>query len=227
MNIQTIAEHSIDIDLLSGGICIDAGCRGFQFSEAIRDLGCQVLAMDLEQMEPDNPTDITFMKRALMVEYGEYYYVDTKDQQAKFINNTGIKVDGLGINDLYRELEEMGKVVDVLKLDVEGTEYFLLSDHNFKPIPKQISVEFHMHCHRGLHDQYYEKCMANLLEHYAPVKHELTSQHGAGNNYWDSLFIRKDLFRPEPLKEGNTKSKTKNGKGPVNMGPAPKPIKPV
>jgi hypothetical protein len=194
MNIQTIAEHSVDLDLLSGGICIDAGCRGFQFSEAMRDLGCEVIAMDLEDMEPENPEGILFMKRALMVEPGEYYYVDTKDQQAKFISNTGIRVDGVGIHCLYAELREQGKEIDVLKLDVEGTEYFLLSDPHFEPAPKQLSIEFHMHCHRALHDQYYNKCMENLLKWYVPVQHELTRAHGAGWNYWNSLFIRKDLL---------------------------------
>lgn len=194
MNIQTIHEHSVDIDLLSGGICIDAGCRGFQFSEAMRDLGCEVIAMDLEDMEPENPIGITFMKRALMVEPGAYYYVDTKDQQAKFISNTGIRIDGVGIHYLYNELREMGKEIDVLKLDIEGTEYFLLSDPKFQPIPKQISVEFHMHCHKQIHDIYHPDCMRNLLKHYEPMKHELTQAHGAGENFWDSLFIRKDLL---------------------------------
>lgn len=194
MNIQTIAEHSVDLDLLSGGVCIDAGCRGFKFSEALRDVGCYVLAMDLEHMEPENPENIHFMQRALMVEPGRYYYVDTKDQQAKFISNTGIQVDGIGIHCLYNELMEQGKEIDVLKLDIEGTEYFLLSDPNFQPVPKQISVEFHMHAHRKLHDQHYDKCMENLLKHYEPVKHELTQAHGAGWNYWNSLFIKRDLL---------------------------------
>jgi hypothetical protein len=194
-NIKVIAEHSVDLDLLSGAVCIDAGCRGFKFSEAMRDIGCHVIAMDLEDMEPENPENIHFMKRALMVEHGEYHYVDTKDQQAKFISNTGIKVDGVGIRYLYSELVQQGKEIDILKLDVEGTEYFLLSDPNFQPIPKQISVEFHMHAHRQLHDQYYDKCMENLLKWYEPVKHELTQAHGAGWNYWDSLFIKRDLIK--------------------------------
>jgi hypothetical protein len=195
MNIQCIAEHSVDLDLLTGGICIDAGCRGFQFAEAIRNLGCPVIAMDLEDMHPENPDGITFMRFALMPKYGEYLYIDTKDQQAKFISNTGKHITGIGINDLYNDLvEQQGKTIDILKLDVEGTEYFLLSDPNFQSIPKQISVEFHLHCHRALHDQYYDKCMENLLRWYEPVQHELTEAHGAGLNYWNSLFIRKDLL---------------------------------
>lgn len=194
-NIKVIAEHSVDLDFLSGGICIDAGCRGFQFSEAMRDLGCEVIAMDLEDMEPENPEGILFMKRALMVEPGEYYYVDMKDQQAKFISNTGIKVDGVGIHYLYNELKEQGKAIDILKLDVEGVEYYLLSDPAFDPYPKQISVEFHEHAHKLLHDKYFAACIANLEKHYVAVKHDRYKAHGCGMNFWDSLFVRRDLIQ--------------------------------
>lgn len=192
MNIQTIAEHSVDLDLLSGGICIDAGCRGFQFSEAMRDKGCQVWAYDLEGMQA--PQGIYFQQCAIMPDDGIYHYTNTKDPQAKYISDTGIEVPGIELNYLMREWQRHGIDIDVLKLDIEGSEYIILSNPLFAPIPKQISVEFHMHCHRTLHDQYYDKCMENLLKYYIPVQHELTQAHGAGYNYWDSLFIRRDLL---------------------------------
>lgn len=195
MNIQVIAEHSVDLDLLSGGICIDAGCRGFQFSEAMRDFGLFVFACDLEDMEPPEGDGIFFYKAAITTESGVAHYVDTKDQQAKYVSNTGIPVRAISLNDLYDIIKTTDvRHVDILKLDVESSEYFILSDPAFQPIPKQISVEFHMHCHRALHEQYYDKCMENLLKWYEPVKHELTQAHGCGFNYWDSLFIRKDLL---------------------------------
>lgn len=194
MNLQTIAEHTIDLDLLSGGICIDAGCRGFQFSEAMRDRGLKVIAFDMEDMQA--PTGIHFVKMAISYMEGEGHYTDTKDQQAKFLSLTGVPVLVTTLSRIYESMYkvEPAAVVDVLKLDVEGSEYLILSDPNFQPIPKQISVEFHMHCHRALHDQYYDKCMENLLKWYEPVQHEMTAQHGAGFNWWDSLFIRKDLL---------------------------------
>lgn len=188
MNIKTLAEHSVDLDLLSGGICIDAGCRGFQFSEAMRDLGLRVLAFDLEEM--DAPVDITFIKCAISNYNGFGFYVDTKDQQAKYLAPAGKTVRVKSYVDLF----ESYAFIDVMKLDVEGEEYRILSDPNFQPVPKQLSIEFHMHAHRQLHDQYYDKCIENLLKSYEPVKHELTQAHGAGWNYWDSLFIRKDLI---------------------------------
>jgi hypothetical protein len=192
MNVKVIAEHSVDLDLLSGGICIDVGCRGFQFSEAMRDLGLEVWAFDIEDMPA--PDHINFVKGAMLTEYKAVRYVDTKDLQAKFISTDGIEVQGHDIKIWLNNYKEIGVEVDILKLDCEGSEYLILSDPNFQPIPKQISVEFHMHCHRSLHDQYYDKCMENLLKWYEPVKHEFTQAHGAGWNYWNSLFIRRDLL---------------------------------
>lgn len=193
MNIQIIAEHSVDLDIISGGICIDAGCRGFQFSEAMKAHGCEVWAFDMEDFEA--PDGIIYKKMAVSNWTGGGFFKDTIDAQAKYlITGAGIPVDVININDLYAEFDRIGKTVDVLKLDVEGTEYFLLSDPKFQPVPKQISVEWHMHCHKQIHDIYYPDCMRNLLKHYEPVKHELTQAHGAGNNYWDSLFIRRDLL---------------------------------
>lgn len=193
-NIKTIHEHSVDIDLLTGGICIDVGCRGFAFSEAMRDLGCYVMAFDIDLMQ--EPNGIQFFSMAIGVETKQGYYVDTKDAQAKYLSNDGAPIQIWGINDLYTTIASKvdNPRVDVLKLDCEGSEYQILADPNFQPIPRQISIEFHMHCHRALHDQYYDKCMENLLKYYAPVKHELTQAHGAGWNYWNSLFIRKDLL---------------------------------
>lgn len=52
INIQTYAEHSICPDLLTGGVVIDAGCLGFAFSEAMRDLGEKVLAYDIQYLSP-------------------------------------------------------------------------------------------------------------------------------------------------------------------------------
>lgn len=194
MNIQVIAEHSVDIDLLSGGICIDAGCRGFLFSEAVRDLGLKVVAFDIEDMEA--PDQIQFIKYAIGTEVKLGYYIDTKDKQAKYLSDVGIPIAVTTLSVIYESLATVdpNTCIDILKLDIEGSEYKILSDPAFQPIPKQISVEFHLHCHRALHEQYYDKCMENLLKWYEPVKHELTQAHGAGENYWDSLFIRKDLL---------------------------------
>lgn len=194
MKLQTFSEHTIDTDLLTGGICIDVGCRGFQFSEAMRDMGLKVLAFDLEFMEA--PGRIHFVKMAIAHKEGEGHYTDTKDQQAKYLSPEGIPVLVTTLNRLYESMLNVKSTaqVDVLKLDCEGSEYLILSDPEFKPIPRQITVEFHEHCHKELHNKYFDACISNLLKHYRPVQHVRDSRHGAGFNYWDSLFIRNDLL---------------------------------
>lgn len=191
MNIQVIAEHSVAVDLLTGGVCIDAGCRGFGFSIGMRDLGCKVVAFDMEDFVV--PEGILFFRQAISTYSGNGFYKNTEDAQAKHLHDSGLQVSIIGLNDFYDQMN-FG-VVDVLKLDIESTEMYLLSDPNFRPIPKQISVEFHLHCHEQLHKQYYQACMDNLSKYYIAVKHELTEAHGAGYNFWDSLFIRRDLIK--------------------------------
>lgn len=192
MNIQCIAEHSVDIDLLDKGVCIDVGCRGFQFSEAMRDKGLQVVAFDLEPMQA--PAGITYLPFAVSNFNGDGYYTDTKDLQAKHLSPVGIKVPVVNINDIFKQVAHNAAFIDILKLDCEGAEYWILSDSHFQPVPKQISIEFHLHAHSGLHSRYFDLCMQNLLKHYVAVKHEMTEAHGAGINYWNSLFIKKELL---------------------------------
>ena len=192
--IQTISEHKVETSLINGGLAIDVGCRFFGFSQAMKDMGCEVLAFDIEDMEP--PKGITFMKQAVLTYNGKVSFDPHRDKQATHIrfdgNKGALDVDCVALNTIYRANE--GKEVDILKLDCEGAEYFILSDPDFQPIPKQVSCEFHEHAQPDLHKQLYQKCMDNLLKHYVAVDHERTAQHGAGFNYWSSLFIRKDLM---------------------------------
>lgn len=189
MNIQTYAEHSICPDLLTGGTVIDAGCLGFAFSEAMRDLGEKVLAYDIQYLY-SIPNGIKYYNKAIWNNDCILRYKELGDKQAAHISDNGEKIiNSISLRDIYKK----HKNVDVLKLDVEGSEYLILSDDEFQPIPRQISIEFHMHCHMDLHEKYYEKILKNLIKYYVPIQHELTIAHGSGLNYWNSLFIRKDL----------------------------------
>lgn len=191
MSIKTVSEHLVDTSLLNKGVCIDVGCRDFSFSQCMRDLGLYVIAVDIENMMP--PPGIHFFKYAVWHKDGEnLFYNDTNDVQAKHISDKGVPIKAHSLEWFYKLVN--GREIDILKLDCESSEYFILSDENFLPIPKQISVEFHLHCHKELHEKYYEKCMENLKKYYHVAKHELTEAHGAGLNYWSSLFIRKDLI---------------------------------
>lgn len=193
MNLSTIHEHTIDLDLLTGGVVIDAGCRGFQFSEALRDFGCKVKAFDVERLEV--PTGIEFQDVAIGDTYADVYFVSPNDKNATFIvpeqHGNHHKAKPVRMIDLNDYMEVIHGNIDVLKLDIEGYEYFILD--KLKPIPRQLSIEFHEHCFPGLHGAAFESCMGNILKYYYPVQHERYSAHGSGFNYWDSLFVKKSI----------------------------------
>lgn len=187
--IITVGEHSIEESLLTGGYVLDAGCRGFEFAVAMRDLGEKVMAYDIEVFTP--PPGIRFFQAAIIDAETAVHYKKTGDPQGTHVTSepTEYLVNGINLDLIYRAVGYNS--IDVLKLDVEGSEYRILAADDFEPVPRQISVEFHMHCHPELHDRYYLRAMANLVQHYDIVRHEFTAQHGAGYNYWDSLFIKK------------------------------------
>jgi hypothetical protein len=185
--IQCIAEHTVDTSLLNGGVCIDVGCLGFDFSNAMHDFGCEVYAFDIQDLKA--PDWIRFSQSAISVVSGTAWYDINNDKQATNIINGGeISVKQISLNSIYEMIEEP---INILKLDCEGAEYLILSDIHFKPIPQQISVEFHEHCQKDLHDLLFDKCIENLLKYYNPIKMDRYAAHGAGFNYWDCLFVKK------------------------------------
>lgn len=193
--ITTIAEHTVETSILDGGFCIDVGCLGFKFSEAMKDFGLKVIAIDIQHLYDSEPQGITFLKYAVSNKNGLLHYTKTEDPQAMFISEGGGYPISSHTLDWFYAVNHIDDTnLDILKLDCEGSEYDILSDENFKPIPKQISVEFHLHSQPAKHHKNYVKCMMNLLKYYKAIKHEFYEAHGAGGNFWDSLFIRKDLL---------------------------------
>jgi len=90
------------------------------------------------------------------------------------------------LQDIYNEI---GTDIDLLKLDIEGAEYEILE--NLEPIPKQISCEFHEHCHTELHKLYIDKVLEHLCKHYHM---NLYIREWPRYLFMDCLFIRKDLI---------------------------------
>lgn len=188
MNISTIHEHSICPDLLTGGVVIDAGCLGFAFSEAMWDLGEKVLAYDIQYLSPV-PDGIKYHNKAIWNNDCILRFKETGDKQAAHISHNGEKIiNAVCLRDIYKK----HKNVDVLKLDVEGSEYLIFSEE-LQPIPKVLSIEWHLHCHPDLHARYYDKCIANIEKHYKIVHNPFEPRHGCSANFWDMCAIRKDL----------------------------------
>lgn len=192
----TVGGHTFDETLLKDGCIIDIGCRDFEFANYLKDVfGKSVVCIDPDpKVFENNPYRSKFycLNVAVSNKTGdaEYYEngeatclkeVDT-DQYHKFQ-----PCKTMTIEDVYKIT---GEKVDILKMDCEGAEYLILSD-DFRPIPKQISVEFHHHTVPKMHMDNITRIMLMLQKNYDVHGMEWKKMHGCDFNYWDVLFIRK------------------------------------
>lgn len=200
-----VGGHTFCPELLSDGVIIDVGARGFVFSKAFP--GRQVYCIDPDPkvfdgvpgwfngMDGTTPVYARNINVAISDKTGEAAYYENgeatclkqidPDQSHPFIPCRTITMD-----DLY---EITGTNVDVLKLDCEGAEYIILGE-TFKPIPKQISVEFHAHTVPEMHAANYPAIKERLLKDYEMFNEVWEKRHGCPENVWDVLFIRRDLL---------------------------------
>lgn len=172
--IQVIAEHSVDMSLLpKQAVILDAGCRGFEFTDYFRYWGHEVLAVDIDDLKGN------YLRCAVGHKIGKCAVNYTNDPQGTHIK------DGEDIEMVT--IESLGEF-DLVKLDIEGEEYSILKQSKH-PIAKQVSVEFHAHINQT--KEQLDSLLNNLEQYYTIHNRVWESRHGAGYNYWDILLIAK------------------------------------
>jgi hypothetical protein len=182
--IKVIAEHSVNEKLLDyGSKILDIGCRGFLFMDHFRNK-CKYhcVGVDIDDLDAENRN---FMQVAITGKTQKVGIHKTNDPQAPSVK-PGNQIQAY-------TLDDFSKLVgvpfwDLIKMDIEGSELEVIMSLTKAPA-KQLSIEFHLHT--GI---YSKEDVDQMLYHltllgYNVIKHELTSEHGAGFNYWDSLFI--------------------------------------
>lgn len=201
MKLETIAEHTIAPDLLTGGFVLDAGCLGFEFGLEFCRRGHPVVFVDpAPDIEPpaslfDLPKWANFVRGAVV---GEGYPSKmplrmTADKQARHLTNAAKEGDPMvtttTLHNLMREMNV--EQWDVLKLDIEGAEHDVLMSIE-GPIARQLTVEWHEHCApKG--DAAIQAVVDHLSRWYVPVQHAKDKRHCLPENWWDSLFVLRDL----------------------------------
>lgn len=195
--ITVIAEHSVDLTLLpQKANILDLGCRGFLFAKELTRLGHRVITVDpdyhvvgehIEACKIYPEMEMWHYKVAISNYNGLCSLIRSNDPQAVSIK-PGDDIDCITLKNLSERV--CVDFWDILKIDVEGSEYEIILDLVEAPA-KQISIE--MHLHTGVYTMTEVKEMENKLYSlgYYAAKHELTIAHGLGYNYWDSLFILK------------------------------------
>lgn len=181
MNLQVISEHTIDVSLLpeKGARILDLGCRGLGFRKAFPQH--MVTSVDCDDLGKEE----SYMQVAISDYDGRAGVKRYADPQATVIT-LGDEVERMTIQTLSKKLD--CKFWDVIKIDIEGSEREVIRSLN-EPLAKQLSVEFHLHS--GAYDEYQVNLMVMKLQQlgYQIIQHEKEARHGAGKNYWDSLFI--------------------------------------
>ncbi len=212
MEFKTVGGHTFCPEILTDGVIIDVGCRGFEFTDYF-DEEKRVICIDPDRNVFENllsRTDFTnisyydivknrvYLNTAISDKHGETTYypngeatmireVDPDPNYPHIDQKYSKTCKTITMEDLYKIT---GENVDILKLDCEGAEYIILGE-TFKPIPKQITVEFHHHCVPELHKQKYTSIIERLSKDYTMHNDVWEQRHGCGFNFWDTLFIRK------------------------------------
>ncbi len=198
---KTIGGHTFDESLLTDGVIIDVGCRGFEFANYFEGRIVYCIDPDSTVFDVVNEEYIDVTFRDLNVAIS-----DKAGDSAIYLNGEGtclkeidpdqghpfIPCKTITMDDLYKIT---GENVDILKLDCEGAEYIILGE-TFRPVPKQISVEFHYHCVPDMHNKHIQSIFDRLEKDY-DVHNKVWGfdnpdlPNGCGKNFWDVLFIRK------------------------------------
>jgi hypothetical protein len=186
MTIEKIHEHSVCTSLLPDGANIlDIGCRGFLFTDYFRAKGHIVFAIDPDELGRDDYI------RCAISDFDGFVgvKVNSNDPQSTTIYKKLIYDIAFDIR--CYTIESFSNLVwHLIKIDAEGSEYEIIMSLKKAPA-KQLSIEFHLHT--GVYGMYEMTLMQDKLKAlgYTAVQHEMTSEHGAGENYWNSLFILK------------------------------------
>lgn len=182
--ITEIHEHSVDLSLLpEKAKIIDLGCRGFQFTNYMRSLGHIVAPVDIDAFHNQ-----VYYRIAITGKDGRVGIQYSNDPQATRIKE-GDELLSMRLDTFIKSLG-WEEPIDLIKSDIEGSEYEMIMSLKKAPA-KSLSIEFHLHT--GIYGQSEVMLMESKLKSlgYDFVLHELTEKHGAGFNYWSSLFILK------------------------------------
>lgn len=201
---KTIDGHTFDETLLNNGWIIDAGCRGFVLPDYFEiKYHIKYLGIDIEDFSNDfkksfHEDNYIFKHAALSANSGQteaYYFGNGTGNFLKGINETPGNTEDrpcetkivqcITLQDIYNEI---GTDIDLLKMDIEGSEYEVMM--NMEPIPKQISVETHQHCHPHLHNEYWPAILERMCKHYHLHLFNCEPRY----QFMDCLFIRKDIL---------------------------------
>jgi hypothetical protein len=169
----------VAVDLLTQGQVLDAGARGFVFSEwfAIRGHSVYALDPDPNLEKPD----------FALTAKGSCGLLDRRGDPGQWhLADAGLPVQAVQLE--YFNHSDW----DVIKLNIEGSEYDVLETWP-GPIARQIVVSFHEHTPRARGRAECDRLIAKMGQWYKAFNVVWEKRYCCSENYWDVLFIRNDL----------------------------------
>jgi len=183
--IGTIEEHSFDESLLPfKANILDLGCRGFVFTDALKELEHSVYSVDIGE-ENSEGLKRKYFRIGISHENGWCGATKERDPDA-----TSMKE---GKDMMMMTLDKFKDHANVdhwhlIKMDIEGAEYEILKQATH-PIADQVSVEFHAHC--GQTKEQLDELLDMLEEFYYIHNRVWEPAHSLNENFWDILLIAK------------------------------------
>jgi FkbM family methyltransferase len=196
-----INSHTIQMRDVPGLNILDVGSRVFGFSNWFAGRDFNVICLEPDTDIPPAPKGVTVIHAAL-VGHGN----EGQGQLIKWSNGEGnhlsrihgetppshVKQDTPCFNIEQIMKETNVEFWEIVKLDCEGAEYEILKTWP-GPISNQITVEFHDFTGSNPNgEETYTEILAHLGQWYDVVQHEKTKLNNI-ENYWDSLFVLKEL----------------------------------
>lgn len=182
----TVHEHTFDETLLKPGAnVLDLGCRGFEFTDALHKLGCNLYPVDCDDLPGHS-----YYKCAIGHTEGFCEVIHTSDPLATYVKPS-TDYNGTHMHTIESFSKEVGVTHwDLIKMDIEGSELSILWNIRH-PIAKQISVEFHAHCRPVQTKEHLDQLIEHLSQWYTIYNAVWEKRHGCSENYWDVLLIAK------------------------------------
>ena len=206
----TLSEHTIEESIIDeNGWILDLGCVNFSFTNDIKKYCKNIICVDPNPEINEVPTGVFYERCAIT-------HLDDETEQNFYIYND---VQGYSLLNPDRDCCQLQKVITVpvmsikslmkkynidkfelIKFDIEGAEYEILKNIDWS-ISKQYSIEFHdfrsMNPYYPNNQKYYDELIGNISDTIEIVSHVMTDHPGfpigSGRNYWDSLFIQKNI----------------------------------
>lgn len=212
-NIQCIAEHSVDLSLLTReSKVLDLGCRSFDWAKAILEYVDGIICVDADETIEDPEDDRINFIEGVVVPNGTPQtimpFVVYGNGTGNYIDDGRLKPKGSKVTAVLsitlEEIEKGAGKADLIKFDIEGAEVPVLLSMTEAPAA-QLSIEFHMHT--GTPESKILEVFAHLKQWYLIAAYDKSEKHGCGVNYWDVLFIDRhaDAVRNFKRNVGNYK----------------------